>query len=83
MGWINVILRAMAWVGTGYMANDAIEAYKESKEAGQPVGQIFQEKLAKYQQKDFLIKLGILAAGVAAGMVATMTASKKKKLGLK
>ena len=83
MGWLNVIMRALAWVGTGYIANDAIEAYRESKQTGNDVSDLLKDKMAKYQQKDFLIKLGILAAGVAAGMVATMTASKKKKLGLK
>ena len=83
MGWLNLLFRALAFVGTGYIANDAIDAYTESKQSGNDMSDLLKEKMTKMQQKDFWLKAGILAAGVAAGMVATITVTQKRKLGIK
>ena len=77
---LQLLMRAAAWVGAGYIANDVVDIYMQPDEADQTSkGQQFQNALAKFQERRFLIKAGILAAGVAAVTIATMSASKRKR----
>jgi len=79
-GILALIIRALAWTGAGYIANDIIE-YQQLK-ARPGVEPATPAEIAKeYTQKPVLIRIGLVALVIFIGFILFfLTAAQRKKL---
>lgn len=74
----GLLFRALAWAGAGYVANDVIEAVKESKDV--PFEQGIKQRAGRYMSTGFWINVGIIAGVGTAVIIAKMTKAQRKKV---
>lgn len=74
----GLLLRALAWAGAGYVANDVVDAVKECEHV--PITDGIKQRAGRYITPGFWINVGIIAGVGTAVLIAKMTKAQRKKV---
>jgi len=74
----GLFLRALAWAGAGYVANDIVEAVKEKDHV--PIADGIKQRAGRFLTPGFWINAGIVAGIGTTVLIMKMTKAQRRKV---